>query len=122
MPIRSVSFCPISELSDILPYRKQEPEKYQNVCGKEWITNSPINIEDLGAGSMTVVEYGQQNAEVILLLHGGGLSWWNYREAAKLLQAIAGSSMELLSGLRHGDLSINHPKAYAQMLTDWIGR
>ncbi len=34
---------------------------------------------------MTVMEYGQQNTDVILLLHGGGLSWWNYREAAKLL-------------------------------------
>ena len=36
---------------------------------------------------MTVVEYGQQNPNVILLLHGGGLSWWNYREvAARLLE------------------------------------
>ena len=35
--------------------------------------------------SMTVVEYGQPNEDVILLLHGGGLSWWNYREAAAFL-------------------------------------
>ena len=36
---------------------------------------------------MTVVEYGQQNPNVILLLHGGGLSWQNYREvAAQLLE------------------------------------
>ena len=34
---------------------------------------------------MTVMEYGQQNKDVILLLHGGGLSWWNYREAAQML-------------------------------------
>ena len=34
---------------------------------------------------MTVAEYGQQNKDVILLLHGGALSWWNYREAAQLL-------------------------------------
>ena len=31
-------------------------------------------------------EYGSGNKETILLLHGGGLSWWNYREAAELLQ------------------------------------
>jgi len=31
-------------------------------------------------------EYGKENSEVIVLLHGGGLSWWNYREAAELLQ------------------------------------
>ncbi len=35
---------------------------------------------------MKVIEYGKQNSDVIILLHGGGLSWWNYREAAELLQ------------------------------------
>lgn len=35
---------------------------------------------------MTYREYGHQNTDVILLLHGGGLSWWNYRDAAQLLQ------------------------------------
>ncbi len=31
-------------------------------------------------------EYGTEHHETVILLHGGGLSWWNYREAAKLLQ------------------------------------
>ena len=35
---------------------------------------------------MQLVEYGADRGETILLLHGGGLSWWNYREAAELLQ------------------------------------
>ena len=35
---------------------------------------------------MTVIEYGKQNTETIILLHGGGLSWWNYREVAMLLE------------------------------------
>ena len=30
-------------------------------------------------------EYGTDQNETILLLHGGGLSWWNYREAAEKL-------------------------------------
>ena len=34
---------------------------------------------------MQVLEFGQQNTDTVMLLHGGGLSWWNYREAAKLL-------------------------------------
>ncbi len=34
---------------------------------------------------MQYVEYGVQNPGKIILLHGGGLSWWNYREAALLL-------------------------------------
>ncbi len=31
-------------------------------------------------------EYGQDNQETILLLHGGGLSWWNYRDEAERLE------------------------------------
>lgn len=32
------------------------------------------------------MEFGTQNPETVLLLHGGGLSWWNYRDAALLLE------------------------------------
>lgn len=35
---------------------------------------------------MNVKEYGTQNREIIMLLHGGGFSWWNYREAAEILK------------------------------------
>ncbi|MBE6949018.1 MAG: alpha/beta hydrolase [Ruminococcaceae bacterium] len=35
---------------------------------------------------MNYQEYGKENSEVIILLHGGGLSWWNYREEAELLR------------------------------------
>lgn len=31
-------------------------------------------------------EYGKENRDVIILLHGGGLSWWNYREVAERIQ------------------------------------
>ncbi len=31
---------------------------------------------------MNYVEYGKENSDVIILLHGGGLSWWNYKEVA----------------------------------------
>lgn len=34
---------------------------------------------------MRYVEYGTQNPDTVILLHGGGLSWWNYRDAAQLL-------------------------------------
>ena len=46
---------------------------------------------------MTVMEYGQQNRDVVMLLHGGGLSWWNYREDAERLA-----------------------ERYVEILTDWI--
>ena len=35
---------------------------------------------------MTVIEFGKQNQDTVLLLHGGGLSWWNYRKVAKFLE------------------------------------
>lgn len=34
---------------------------------------------------MNYKEYGKENSDVIILLHGGGLSWWNYREVAEEL-------------------------------------
>ena len=43
------------------------------------------------------------------------------RDSAELLhKAIPGSGMEILPGLRHGDLSINRPEQYVKILTDWI--
>lgn len=35
---------------------------------------------------MVIKEYGTQNNEVIILLHGGGLSWWNYMDEIELLK------------------------------------
>lgn len=35
---------------------------------------------------MLVYEFGKQNNKKIVLLHGGGLSWWNYQEVAHLLE------------------------------------
>ena len=35
---------------------------------------------------MVFREYGHEKAETIILLHGGGLSWWNYRNVAEQLQ------------------------------------
>ena len=31
-------------------------------------------------------EYGPEKADIMILLHGGGLSWWNYRHVAEQLQ------------------------------------
>lgn len=35
---------------------------------------------------MVVKEYGKSNKDIIMLLHGGGLSWWNYEEVSELLK------------------------------------
>lgn len=35
---------------------------------------------------MVVKEFGIKNKDVIILLHGGGLSWWNYIDEIELLE------------------------------------
>ena len=36
---------------------------------------------------MRIHEFGTDKKDTILLLHGGGLSWWSCRDAAKILQS-----------------------------------
>ncbi len=47
---------------------------------------------------MNTVEFGKENSQIIILLHGGGLSWWNYREAASLLSVQYHVVIPLLDG------------------------
>ena len=48
-----------------------------------------------------MIEFGKQNTDVVMLLHGGGLSWWNYREAATRLAERYHVVMPVLDG--HAD-------------------
>ena len=50
---------------------------------------------------MNVIEYGKQNSDIIILLHGGGLSWWNYRAEAELLSDRYHVVLSILDG--HAD-------------------
>jgi len=43
-------------------------------------------------------EYGKENKKVIVLLHGGGLSWWNYRAAAEKLSSDYHIILPILDG------------------------
>ena len=47
---------------------------------------------------MNYIEYGKGNGKVLLLLHGGGLSWWNYRKAAEILQTDFHVILPILDG------------------------
>ena len=47
---------------------------------------------------MNYVEYGKENSDVMILLHGGGLSWWNYKEAAEILQTDYHVILPILDG------------------------
>lgn len=52
---------------------------------------------------MNYIEYGKENSNVIILLHGGGLSWWNYREAVEILQSDYHVILPILDGHAESD-------------------
>ncbi len=52
---------------------------------------------------MKYVEYGEHNFDVIMLLHGGGLSWWNYREIAEKLSETYHVILPILDGHANSD-------------------
>jgi len=80
-------------------------------------------IAFLKANSTYTVKPCLSKSKANVKIVAGSREQKNIRDSAKLLhRAIPGSSMEILTRLHHGDLSINHPEAYVQILTDWIGR
>ena len=80
-------------------------------------------IAFLKANSIYNIKPSLSQTTVKVKIVAGAKEQKNIRDSAELLhQAIPESSMEILSGLRHGDLSINHPQNYRRMLTEWIGR
>ena len=80
-------------------------------------------IAFLKANSMYAIKPGLGETTAKVKIVAGSKEQKNIRDSAKFLHhAIPGSSMEILPGLRHGDLSINHPQSYAQILIEWIGR
>ena len=79
-------------------------------------------IAFLKANSLYTIKPGLSETRAKVKIVAGSREQKNIRDSASMLnRTIPGSSMELLPGLRHGDLSINHPEIYVRMLTDWIG-
>ena len=69
---------------------------------------------------MTVVEFGKQNKDTVLLLHGGGLSWWNYREVAKLLEKDYHVILPVLDGHADSDAAFTTIEDNAARLISYI--
>lgn len=81
---------------------------------------------------MIIIEYGKENKEVIILLHGGGLSWWNYCEAAEILKVKyhvilpildghAGSDKDFLSIEKNAEEIIKYIDEVHQSSVSFIG-
>ena len=80
-------------------------------------------IAFLKANSLYAIKPSLSETKAKVKIVAGTKEQNSIRASAKLLHnAIPGSSVELLAGMRHGDLSMNHPQSYARMLTEWIGR
>ena len=47
---------------------------------------------------MDIKEFGNSRNDTVMLLHGGGLSWWNYRDAAEVLKERFHVVIPLLDG------------------------
>lgn len=69
---------------------------------------------------MVVHEYGEENKEIILLLHGGGLSWWNYRKEAEILKDRFHVIIPVLDGHAGSDENFKSIEDNAKELIDYI--
>ena len=56
---------------------------------------------------MQYVEYGAHNSQTVILLHGGGLSWWTYREVTQLLADKYHVVLPILDGHADSDAPFN---------------
>ena len=79
-------------------------------------------IAFLKANSLYTIQTGLSEATAKVIIVAGAKEQKSIRDSSKLLrEAIPGSKIEILPGLRHGDLSLNEPERYVKTLTDWIG-
>lgn len=69
---------------------------------------------------MNFKEYGNKNKDTIMLLHGGGLSWWNYREEAERLQESYHIIIPILDGHSDSDRRFISIEDNAQEIIDYI--
>lgn len=76
-------------------------------------------IAFLKANSLYTIKPGLSETTAKVMIVAGAKEQKSIRDSAKLLrEAIPGSRMEILPGLRHGDLSLNEPERYVQMLKE----
>ena len=67
-----------------------------------------------------MIEFGKQNPDVVILLHGGGLSWWNYREVAELLAERYHVVLPVLDGHADSDAPFTTIEDNAARLISYI--
>ena len=71
---------------------------------------------------MQYVEYGRENNKIVILLHGGGLSWWNYVEAAKELCMEYRVILPILDGHAGSDRDFTTIEENARQIIAFVDR
>lgn len=69
---------------------------------------------------MNFKEYGDISKKNIMLLHGGGLSWWNYKEEAERMQNNYHIILPILDGHAGSDRNFTSIEDNAQEIIDYI--
>ncbi len=71
---------------------------------------------------MNYIEYGKNNNDIIVLLHGGGLSWWNYREVAQMLSSDYHIILPILDGHAKSSCNFNSIEENAARIISFINK
>ena len=71
---------------------------------------------------MNFKEFGKESNQTIMLLHGGGLNWWNYRQQAKLLESDYHVIIPILDGHAGSDRQFTGIEDNASHLIEFIDR
>ena len=69
---------------------------------------------------MIVKEYGKSNKDIIMLLHGGGLSWWNYEEVSEILKSNYHLILPILDGHSGSDRDFTSIESNANEIIEYI--
>lgn len=69
---------------------------------------------------MVVKEFGKENKRVVMLLHGGGLSWWSFENVAKLIESDYHVIIPMLDGHANSDRAFTGIEDNADEIIDFI--
>ncbi len=69
---------------------------------------------------MKTIEYGKENSTIIMLLHGGGLSWWNYRDEAEVLKENYHIILPVLDGHADSDKPFTSIENNAKEIIEYL--